>query len=110
MTAPSSPGRTIVELSDTNCWWCLVKSLDHLRTDKTVTALHLNQSVGCLVIEHRGDPGALLRRLTEELRGWIRADNGEAMMVSLAAREESHCPWPAGSHDQTGPRSASLAR
>jgi len=75
--------RTIFELGNSNCSWCLNSTLDDLRGRADVGAVFLNASAGCLVVNHKSDSAALLARVRSVIRGSATADNGESVMVEL---------------------------
>lgn len=86
--------RTVVQLVNGNCVWCLNAMVNQLRARPLVRHVHLNASAGCLVVDHEhDDPGALIALIQHDLRGWELAGNGEAVMVDLAVHEESQCRW-----------------
>ena len=86
--------RTVVELANSNCIWCLNAMAEEVRARPLVRHVQLSASAGCLVVDHEhDDPGALVAGIQHELRGWELADNGEAVMVDLAVHEESECRW-----------------
>ena len=102
--------RTAIELGNSNCSWCLNNMLEDLRGRAVVEAVHLDASAGCLVVDHAGDPAALLARVHAVVRGSEVADNGESVMVGLDVREEPRCRWAKarpllGPHQERSPRS-----
>ena len=44
--------RTIGQLGNSNCGWCLNAMADQLRARPIVGNVHLNASAGCLVVDH----------------------------------------------------------
>jgi hypothetical protein len=83
---------TVVELGNSNCTLCRDAVIDHLITRPLVRQVHLNSTVGCLVVEHDHDsPAALLAVIQDDLRGWKLADNGERVMVKLEVHEGTGC-------------------
>ncbi len=86
--------RTVVQLANSNCPWCLRAMSDRLRARPLVRQVHLNSTAGCLVVDHDHDrPAGLVAEIHDHLRGWELADNGEAVMVDLDVHEESECRW-----------------
>ena len=84
--------RTLVELSNSNCPWCLNALLEELAGRERVTAVHSDASRGCLVVEHEhDDPAALLTVVRHDMRAVALADNGERVMVSVDAHEADRC-------------------
>jgi hypothetical protein len=90
--------RTIVQLANSNCGWCLRFMSDRLRARPLVRQVRVDSTAGCLVVDHDcDDPIALVAEIHDDLRGWELAANGEAVMVDLDVHEESECRW-AGPH------------
>lgn len=88
--------RTVVQLANSNCTWCLRYVSDRLRARPLVRQVHLDSAAGCLVVEHDHDnPMALVAEIHDDLRGWELAANGEVVMVDLDVHEESECRWAA---------------
>lgn len=86
--------RTVVQLANSNCTWCLNAMVDQLRARPLVRRVHLDASAGCLVVDHEhDDPGTLVAGIQHDLHGWELAENGEVVMVDLAIHEESQCRW-----------------
>ncbi|MDQ2726911.1 MAG: hypothetical protein M3Y91_03375 [Actinomycetota bacterium] len=86
--------RTVVQLENSNCVWCLRVMSDRLLARPLVQQVHVDSAAGCLVVDHdHDDPTALVADIHDDLRGWEAADNGEAVMVELAVHEESECRW-----------------
>lgn len=86
--------RTIVQLGNSNCGWCLNAMVNRLRAQSLVRRVQLDQAAGCLVVDHdRDDPSAMISEILELVRGWELASNGERVMVELDVHEELQCPW-----------------
>lgn len=86
--------RTIVQLGNSNCGWCLKAMADHLRAQSLVHRVRLNQATGCLAVDHDfDDPSTLIVKIGGDVRGWELASNGEVVMVELDVHEESECRW-----------------
>ncbi len=86
--------RTVVQLSNSSCPWCLRAWSDRLLARTLVRQVHVNSTAGCLVVDHdHDDPARLVAEIHDDLRGWEPADNGEAVMVDLDVHEESECRW-----------------
>lgn len=83
--------RTFLALSDANCTWCLDDLVEIIQAEQSVDAVHLDQSSGCLVVDHHGDDLALVALVRDNIRGWEPAGNGEAIMVTLDASQEPNC-------------------
>ncbi len=89
--------RTVVQLANSNCAWCLNAMADNLGARPLVHGVEVNAAAGCLVVDHdHDDPAALLAEIHDDLRGWEQADNGEAVMVDLGVHEEAQCRWAPG--------------
>jgi hypothetical protein len=85
--------RTVVELANSNCTWCRDAMIDHLMTRPLVRQVQVNSATGCLVVDHDHDiPEALVAEVRDDLRGWVLAEDGEKVMVSLDAHEAADCP------------------
>lgn len=85
--------RTLVELSNSNCPWCLNALVDQLRRNPSVDDVRSDAHSGCLVVDHHSiDPGALLGAI-ETLRAWEVAGNGERVMVNVDAHPATRCPY-----------------
>jgi hypothetical protein len=86
--------RTVVELGNTNCPWCLNAMVDRLRSRSGVLDVKVNASSGCLeVIHDHDDVAALLVDIGDVLRGSIEVGNGDVVMVGLDAQVASDCRW-----------------
>ena len=75
----------------------------HLRARPLVRLVRLSRSTGYLVVDHDHDNvAALVTEISEDLRGWELADNGERVMVTLDVHEQGVCPVPAASKCEGG--------
>lgn len=84
--------KTIIGLANSNCSWCLNAMAERLADRPLVNAVHVNAAAGCLEVDHdHDDPEALVVQIHDDLRGWVTADNGEAVMVDLDVHEETAC-------------------
>lgn len=84
--------QTVVTLENSNCSWCLNAMAERLRTRPLVHTVDVDAAAGRVVVEHDHDsPAALVVDIHDDLRGWVIAENGEAVMVDLAVHEESEC-------------------
>lgn len=85
--------RTVVELANSNCTWCRDAMIDHLITRPLVRQVQVNSTTGCLGRRYDHDnPAALVAEVRDDLRGWVLAEDGEKVMVSLDAHEAADCP------------------
>ncbi|MGH3849043.1 MAG: hypothetical protein ACRDRT_04960, partial [Pseudonocardiaceae bacterium] len=92
--------RTVVQLANSNCPWCLSAMSDRLLARPLVRQVHVDSTAGCLVVDHDHDrPAELVAEIHDHLRGWELADNGEAVMVDLDVHEESDCRWATAPSD-----------
>jgi hypothetical protein len=85
---------TIVELGNSNCPWCVNAMIERLRARPLVREVRSSMAAGCLEVEHGYKVEAeLVARIHDDLRGWVNADNGEAVMVQLDVHPEGQCPF-----------------
>jgi hypothetical protein len=86
--------RTVVQLGNSNCGWCLDAITRRLRAQTSVRRVRINATAGCLVVDHNyDDPTALIEDIRKNVRGWELAANGEVVMVDLDIHEEAQCRW-----------------
>jgi hypothetical protein len=84
--------RTVIELANSNCTWCRDGMIDRLIRRPLVRQVHANSAAGCLVVDYDHDsPAALVAEVREDLRGWILAEDGDKVMISLDAHEAAGC-------------------
>ena len=84
--------RTVVELANSNCAWCLRYMADRLAARPLVRHVHVDFSAGCLMVDHdHDDPAEVVAEIRDDLRGFELADNGEKVMVHLDVHEASGC-------------------
>jgi hypothetical protein len=84
--------KTFVALENSNCTRCHNALLGALRDRNGVQRVWSDLSTGCLVIEHKDDPDALVSLIRSEGRAVAVAANGERVMVSLDGHEATGCP------------------
>ncbi len=89
---------TVVQLGNSNCSWCVNAMIEHLRARPLVREVRSSMTTGCLEVDHDyADEAELVAGIHDDLRGWVKADNGEAVMVELDVHPEGQCPLrPAG--------------
>jgi hypothetical protein len=83
--------RTLGTLENSNCTWCHNAMLATLRDRKGVHGMRLEFSSGCLIIEHEGEPDALLAVIATADRAVAVAGNGEREMVGVDGHEAAAC-------------------
>ena len=83
--------RTVVELENSNCTWCHHQTLAALRRRQWVQQVRSDFSTGCLEIEHRDNPGALVSLIKATDRAVALAANGEKVMIQVDAHASAQC-------------------
>jgi hypothetical protein len=83
--------RTLVTLENSNCTWRHNAMLTKLREKKGVHRVRSEFSSGCLIIEHEGEPDALLAVIATADRAVAVAGNGEREMVGVDGHKAVAC-------------------
>lgn len=83
--------KTIVELENSSCVRCHNQMLAALRGRDDVQSVSSDFSSGCLVVEHDGNPQALVSLIAATGRAVAVAANGERVMVALDGHEAAEC-------------------
>ncbi len=74
---------TSVAVENANCTYCFNDARERLLQHPAVQRVELDQSNGCLEVEHGfSDPRSVTDLLQQTLRGWMVASNGEVEMVA----------------------------
>lgn len=85
--------RTLIELGNSNCPWCLNSMVDDLRASPHVFGVRSNAAYGCLEVDHDlDDPADVVVIIRDDLRGSIQASNGEVTMIELHPHPSAECP------------------
>jgi len=85
---------TLVTLGNSNCPWCLNAMMERLRARPLVRDVRSNTTDGCLEIDHDyAEEADLVAGIHDDLRGWVTADNGEAVMVELDVHPVDQCRY-----------------
>lgn len=83
--------RTLVTLENSNCTWCHNAMLATLREKDGVHRVRSELSSGCLIVDHEGEPDALLAVIATADLAVAVAGNGEREMVGVDGHEAVAC-------------------
>ncbi len=85
---------TVVNLGNSNCPWCMNATVERLRARPLVHDVRSDMAAGCLEVDHDyADEAELVAGIHDDLRGTVKAANGEVMMVDLDVHPEGQCPF-----------------
>lgn len=85
--------RSLVQLANSNCPWCLNDMVGRLRAHPGVRGVKLDMAAGCVRVDHDGvDVAELVAGIRGDLRAWDQAGNGELVIVEVDAHPTASCP------------------